>query len=238
MINPDHFRVSHIILSTRNVYESAFKLRSETGLGFYDGGFLDTTATKIFPLGEGAYVQMTGSVDPFAALDPERAPAVKRAMENLKNGDRFTNLMLEPDSFEDMVEVANTRGEKVTDNRPGGNVPVGGRLQVNGVRVHTASVTATKGPLPRGTPGLNYFFDKAGHPSGQPVEYYPGLVRPLGVAWVELGGTEPEISKAIGFSLAKVPIRFNGMKPGLYAFAVKSDKGEIVVKRNSSADAI
>ncbi len=237
MINPDHFRVSHIILQTRNIYEAAFRLRAETGLGFYDGGYLDTTATKIFPLGGGAYVQMTGSVDPFAALDPERAPAVKRAMENLKGGDRFTNLMLEPETMEDMEEVAKARGEKTTDNRPGGNVPVGGRLQVNGLRVHTASITATK-PLPRGTPGLNYFFDKVAHPSGQPVEPFPGLIRPLGVAWVELGGTEPEISKAIGFSLAHLPIRFNGMKPGLYGFAVKSEKGEIVVKRNSSADAV
>jgi hypothetical protein len=237
MIIANHFRISHIILQTRNVYEAAFRLRAETGLGFYDGGFLDTTATKIFPLGAGAYIQMTGSVDPFAALDPERAPAVKRAMENLKGGDRFSNLMLEPEGIEDMDEVAKARGEKVTDNRPGGNVPVGGRLQVNGLRVHTASITAMK-PLPKGTPGLNYFYDKAGHPSGQPVEPFPGLVRPLGVAWIEMGASEAEVSKAIGFSVEHLPFRYNGKAPGIYSFAVKSEKGEIVVKRNSNADAV
>jgi hypothetical protein len=237
MIIPEHFRISHIILSTRNVYEAAFRLRAETGLGFYDGGYLDTTATKVFPLGNGAYIQMTGSIDPFAALDPEKAPAVKRAMENLKDGDRFTNLMLEPESIEDMEEVAKARGEKVTDNRPGGNVPVGGRLQVNGSRVHTASVTATK-PLPRGTPGLNYFFDKAGHPSGQPVDTFPGLIRPLGVAWIEMGASEAEVSHAIGFSVKHLPLRYNGKKAGIYSFAVKAEKGDIVVKRNSNADAV
>jgi hypothetical protein len=237
MLNPRNIRISHIILQTRNVYEAAFRLRSETGLGFYDGGYLGTTATKVFPLGAGAYIQMTGSVDPFAALEATTAEAVKRAYQNLKDGDRFGNLFLETETMEDMEEIAKIRGEKTTDNRPGGNVPVGGRLQVNGQRVHTASITQTK-PLPRGTPGLNHFFDKMAHPSGQPVEPFPGLIRPLGVAWIEMGASEAEVSKAIGFSIAHLPFKYNAGKPGMYSFAVKTDKAEIVVKRNSSADAV
>ncbi len=237
MINPEHFHISHIIMRTRNIYEAAFRLRAETGLGFYDGGYLDTSATKVFPLGGISYIQMTGSIDPFAALEPATAEAVKREMQNLKDGDRFTNLMLEPDSMEDMEELAKIRGGKVTDNRPGGNVPVGGRMQVNGTRVHTASVVGGT-PLPKGTPGMNYFFDKQRHPSGQPVQPYPGLVRPLGVAWIEMGASEAEVSKALGFSVAHLPFHYNGKKPGIYALAVKTEKGEVVITRNSNADAV
>jgi hypothetical protein len=53
-----------------------------------------------------------------------------------------------------------------------------------------------------------------------------------------MGGSEAEVSKAIGFSVAHLPFKYNGGKPGMYTFAVKTDKGELVVKRNSSADAV
>ena len=56
--------LDHYQLSTRNIYESAQKLREETGLGVYDGGFFagQGMANRIFPLGGITYLELGGII--------------------------------------------------------------------------------------------------------------------------------------------------------------------------------
>jgi hypothetical protein len=85
---------------------------------------------------------------------------------------------------------------------------------------------------PKGLPNWYCFEDRINmHPSGQPVIPAPGLVKPMGLAWVEVGGTEAEMARWLGEPASKYPLRFNGKTLGLYALGIKSDKGEIVVRR-------
>ena len=72
------------------------------------------------------------------------------------------------------------------------------------------------------------------HPSGQRVIAAPDLIAPAGIAWIEFGGTEQEMTKWLGIPAADFPFRFNGGAPGIHAVAVKTDSREIVVRRIKS----
>src|SRR5437016_2746549 len=79
---------------------------------------------------------------------------------------------------------------------------------------------------------LVFFPEMDSHPSGQRVVAVPGLVAPNGVAWIEMGGTESEMSNWLGMPASNLPFRFNGRIPGIHAVAVKIDNGEVVIRRN------
>jgi hypothetical protein len=63
------------------------------------------------------------------------------------------------------------------------------------------------------------------------------LVRPLGISWVEVGGTEAAFLQVSGPAGKDVPIRFNGKGSGVYAVAVKTADGEVVVRRKATNEA-
>ena len=86
----------------------------------------------------------------------------------------------------------------------------------------------------KGLPNWYWFKDFPKHPSGQPVFTWPNIVRPQGVSWIEVGGTEKEMSDWLGVPASTFPFRYNGKLPGLYAVAVKSGKGEIIIRRPSA----
>jgi len=44
------------------------------------------------------------------------------------------------------------------------------------------------------------------------------------------------MSEWMGVPASNYPFRFNGKVPGLYAVGVKSDKGEIVIRRKSATE--
>ena len=68
------------------------------------------------------------------------------------------------------------------------------------------------------------------HPSGQPVFNWPGCVEPQGIAWLEVGGTEKEMYDHLGVPLEPSLLLVD--KPqGLYAIGVKTNKGEVVIRR-------
>ena len=85
---PQH--LDHYQLSTRNIYMSAQKLREETGLGFYDGGYFEASgvANKIFPLGDGTFIEVEGVVD---AGMIEKNPGTKRFHERTTEGECFSS---------------------------------------------------------------------------------------------------------------------------------------------------
>jgi Glyoxalase-like domain len=222
MVNLDHFS-----LATKDVYEAAYRLRAETKLGFYDGGWTETgIGSKIFPLGGSTYLMLEGIVNPFSLADKNN-PGAKRFYDGVASGEGFRGWSLRVDSMEELQQIAKERNFKsVVLNKNGG------RIRPNGDRVIAAGTPSLGDSWPMGLPNWNFFAELQFHPSGQPASRAPGLAKPQGISWIEVGGTEPEMTKWLAMPASKFPIRFNGKAAGLYAVAVNSDKGEIVIRRN------
>jgi len=72
------------------------------------------------------------------------------------------------------------------------------------------------------------------HPSGQPVINAPGLVAPMGVAWIEMGGAKAQMQEWLGQNPDDLNMRFNGKSPGLYAIGVSTDIKEVEIRRPSA----
>ena len=72
------------------------------------------------------------------------------------------------------------------------------------------------------------------HPSGQPVVNAPGLAEPMGVAWMEMGGTRARMQEWLGHNPDDLHMKFNGKAAGLYAIGVSTDAGEVEIRRPSA----
>src|SRR5882724_5991067 len=217
--------LDHYMIGVGNIYMAAHKLREETGLGFYDGGFFPNgagMANKIFPLGGGTYIELNGIVD-AGMLD---TPNGKAMAERTAKGEYFGLLAMRVDTKEEMEEIA---------KRHNSTVNTGGRTRPDGPPVKWLSTPS--GASQKGR--VNWYCHEERinmHPSGQPVVPGPGLVTPLGLAWLEVGGTEQEMTDWIGQPASNFPYRFNGKAHGLYALAVKTEKGEVVIRRRSALE--
>lgn len=209
-------RINHIAIAAQLSAESAANLRSETGLGFYDGGYVPGGGgSHIVPVGPGVYIQISTH---FSG-----APGTAKVP------DRFQGLNLRVDTREELEKIAAAKGMTTIDHSHSG------RIQANGE--HVAVVGMTGGKIPPGMPPI-YWFDMATHPSGHPVEPAYGLVRPVGIAWVEVGGTEAEMSAWIGSPASVMPLRYNGKAAGVYSLGIKLEGGkEITIQRASSSEA-
>lgn len=220
--------IDHISIAARNLYESAFRLRAETSLGFYDGGWTESgLANKIFPLGAGSYLQIEGIVD-VAAVDDPSNPGIRRFYESVARGEHFRGLGLRVDSMKELEEVAARRGSKVYANS------ATARIRPDGTRIVVAQTPSIGESWSKGMPNWFFFPEMNTHPSGQRVIAVPDLIAPAGIAWIEFGGTEQEMTKWLGIPAADFPFRFNGGAPGIHAVAVKTDSREIVVRRIKS----
>jgi hypothetical protein len=213
-------------MAARNLYEAAFRLRDETGLGFYDGGWTESgLGSKIFPLSAGVYLQVEGIVDIAAVEDPAR-PAIRRFFEAVARSEHFRGLGLRVDTMEELEEIARRRGSRVYMN------PDTGRIRPDGTRVVVGQTPSIGESWSRGMPNWFFFPEMNSHPSGQRVVAVPDLVVPNGFAWIEFGGTESGMSDWLGMPASNLPLRFNGGMPGIHAIGVKSDRGEIVLRRS------
>jgi len=216
--------INHVEISVHNLYEAAVRLRDETGFGFYDGGWSEAgTGSKITPLGEGAYLQIASLVDAFALKDA-RGAASQKFMERAAAGDRFGNLNLRVDSSAELERIGKIYGMTLNTNSKAG------RIRPDGDRVGAIGLTGGKG-LPAGMPSVYYFPDMSTHPSGHPVEPAYGLVKPLGIAWVEVGGDKADYGAWLGSDPSSLPLRFNRKAPGVYALGVRTAGGEVVIRR-------
>ncbi len=211
------FHLNSVGLSVDNIYQASMRLRGDTGLGFYDGGWNPpATANRIFPLGAGAYIQMTGPVGPDAAKTPA--------------GERFMGLALRADSEAELNAVAQRHGLSPVRNSPHG------RIRPDGEPVSVAVLGPGTSPF-RGQPSLYYFDEPWAHPSGQPVEPAADLRRPGGVLWAEIGGDAASLADWLGQPADHLPLRFNGQAPGLYAIGVAVDGDEVVIRRPAATGA-
>ena len=130
--------------------------------------------------------------------------------------------------MKELEEVAARRGSKVYTNS------ATARIRPDGTRIVVAQTPSIGESWSKGMPNWFFFPEMNTHPSGQRVIAVPDLIAPTGIAWIEFGGTEQEMTKWLGIPAADFPFRFNGGAPGIHAVAVKTDSREIVVRRIKS----
>jgi hypothetical protein len=225
-------RIDHISMSVRNVFEAAHQLREETGLGFYDGGWtIGGIASRIFPLGGNCYLLMEGIVD-ATALSKQSSGPLRLFHDQVSKGDCFRGFTMATDTMAELEQEAARLKLPVTQPNPNG-----GRMMLNGDKVLAAGLGGVGELWSKGLPNYNFFVDMTTHPSGHPVIVAPELVKPLGLAEVEVGGPEKELGDWLGMPPSSLKFKFDGKGPGVRSISVQTDRGPIRISRRSVNDA-
>jgi Glyoxalase-like domain len=225
--------LDHIHMGCANVYTTAFDLTKTTRIGHYDGGFVGnvTIGHKTVPLGgSGVYIEIESIVDPFATADVTRRPWWYKRAVAVKSP-IFSGVCLRVDTMDELSEIARRHAGTV---RP----KIVTRTPPEGPLVKFWDAPYAPGmadPWETGKPTWCCWEDRLYmHPSGQPVINAPGLVDPMGVAWMEMGGTKARMQQWLGQNPDDLHMKFNGRSPGLYAIGVSTDAGEVEVRRPSA----
>jgi hypothetical protein len=225
--------LDHIHMGCANVHTTAFDLTKATKLGHYDGGFSGnvTIGHKAVPLGgNGAYLEIESIVDPFATDDVTKRPWWYRRAVAVKSP-IFSGVSLRVDTMDELSEIAKRHAGAV---RPKATI----RTPPEGPPAKFWDGPYGSGmadPWESGKPTWCCWEDRLYmHPSGQPVINAPGLVDPMGVAWMEMGGNKAQMQQWLGQNPDDLHMKFNGKSAGLYAIGVTTDAGEVVIRRPSA----
>ncbi len=224
--------LDHIHMGCANVYTTAFDLMKATKIGHYDGGFAGniTIGHKTVPLGGSAYIEIESIVDPFATADATKRPWWYRRAVAVKSP-IFSGVCLRVNTMDELSEIAKRHGGTIRP-RPTIRTPP----EAPPAKFWDAPYAAGMAdPWESGKPTWCCWEDRLYmHPSGQPVVNAPGLVDPMGVAWMEMGGTKARMQEWLGHNPDDLHMKFNGKSPGLYAIGVSTDGGEVVIRRPSA----
>jgi hypothetical protein len=221
--------LDHICLGVRNIYEGAHRLREETGLDSYNGGFFPGSglANRIVPLPGDVYFEVESVVD---ATDASASPIAPWFLEATATEDSWMFWALRADTVAELHEIADRVGGTV---REGPQSPV--RIRPDGVVLRAAlAPSGSVGLWGRGLPNWYCHEDMARHPARTTVKHRR---RVSGVAWMEVGGDPAEMEAHVGPEVfARLPLRFCDGAGGLYAVGLSTDDGdEIVIRKRSAA---
>jgi hypothetical protein len=225
--------LDHIHMGCANVYATAFDLTKTTKIGHYDGGFAGniTIGHKTVPLGgSGVYIEIESIVDPFATADVTRRPWWYKRAVAVKSP-IFSGVCLRVNTMEELAEIAKRHGGTIRPQIAIRTPPEGPQVKF----WDAPYAPRMADPWETGKPtwccweGRLYM-----HPSGQPVINAPGLVDPMGVAWMEMGGTKGQMQAWLGQNPDDLHMKFNGKSPGLYAIGVSTDVGDVEIRRPSA----
>ena len=220
--------VDHVQIGCVNAYTTAFELMNVTKLGHYDGGFGDTVTVgyKFVPLGD-SYLEIASLVDAFATAEPAtRLWWHRRAVA--KQSSILSGVSLRVSTMAELNEIAKRHGGGVrkipTTRTPPDGPPVS--------FWEAPYASATTDPWQAGKPTWCCWENRLyRHPSGQPVVNAPGLIQPIGIAWLEMGGTKAQMQQWLGQNPDDLRMNFNGKAAGLHALSIKTDVGDIVIRR-------
>jgi hypothetical protein len=222
--------IDHIAITAVDLYEASDRLRRESRLGFYDGGWFPSggSANKIFPIGGPNYIEVGSTTNP-AKRKPGN-PMADYMNKALASGeDAFTGLCLGVDSMEELQDLAKRHKSIIPDPH------LGTRVRSSGMQFLAYQTPPAQECWPKGLPNWYYFTDMTLHPSGQPTEPFPGLHRPTGIKYLEMGGTEKEMTEWLGVPASTMPFKFNGKAKGIYSVAINTEDGEVVtITRNNA----
>ncbi|MBL1119617.1 VOC family protein [Streptomyces sp. 110] len=211
--------IDHISLGTQNLYEGTERLCRETGLGQYEGGWFPGLgiANRIVPLGPDQYIEVESVID---AYSPQRNPVDKWFYDQIADGDVYIGWCLRVDTREELEAVAARRGTEIFET--------GIRKRTDGTMTAPAHTPDTVYCWQRGLPNVFHVPDMATHAARQPCEQ---PTAPRGITWMEVGGKEEDMVHWVGDEARNLPLAYNGERPGLYAVAIGTPQGEIVIRR-------
>jgi hypothetical protein len=222
--------LDHVHMGCANLYTTAFDLMKTTKIGHYDGGFAGNifVGHKNVPLGGGVYIEIASIVDPFATADLTKRPWWYTRATAVKSP-IFSGLSLRVNTMEELGEIAKRHGGSVRPNTR--TPPDGPQLKF----WDAPNGSGTSDPGEAGKPTWCCWENRLyNHPSGQPVVNAPGLVQPMGVTWLEMGGTKAQMQEWLGLNPDDLHMKFNGKSAGLYALGVGTDAGEVEIRRPSA----
>jgi len=231
-------QLDHFGLFSHNFYKSAFDLSRETGLGHYDGGFFPNygTGTKIVPFGPDVFLEIEGLVDfnvtkHMLQSQASESPVSTAIRKMLRKPEVFFLWSLRAESLEEMNELARVAGWTV-DHETLNLSNTQQMMEGDKILLISTPTAAVFTPV-MGMPNVYFWPDRSQHGARYPVIPETSKKKPTGVAWIEVGGTERQFEDWFhGFTKAKDhPLQFNGKPPGLYAIAVSTDVGEVVIRR-------
>ncbi len=226
MLHMDHYD-----MIAQNFYEAAFKISQETGLGNFDGGWFPRmgVGTRMIPLGGDQFLEVAGFCDTEAF---KQAGGAFPFDKMLAHKQAFFLWSFRTDSLEELEELARVCGwgvDREILNEEGAQILMNGK---RGAAIVETPIGFEA--VQRGMPEVYYWPDMSQHDSRLPIEKGTGDGRkPQGVSWIEVGGTADQLESWFkGMLRAKdYPIHFNGETPGIYAIAVATSKGEVVIRR-------
>jgi hypothetical protein len=228
--------LDHIHMGCANVYTTAFELMKATKIGHYDGGFAGniTIGHKTVPLGgSGVYIEIESIVDPFATADATKRPWWYKRAVAVKSP-IFSGVCLRVNTMGELSEIAKRHGGTISPKISIRTPPEGPPVKF----WDAPYVSGKVDPWESGRPTWCCWEDRLYmHPSGQPMTNAPGLVQPMGVAWMEMGGTKVQMQEWLGQNPDDLHMKFNGKSLGLYAIAVSTDVGEVEIRRPSATGA-
>ncbi|MGE6744053.1 VOC family protein [Allorhizobium pseudoryzae] len=144
--------IDHVCLGVRNFFEGSQRLREETGLGCYEGGWFPKLglANKIFPTGSDTYIEVESVVDVFQY---ENGNACARFFKGkCEQGDVFIGWCARVDTRDELEQIAKRLGTDVIEStlrtRPDGTwalrseLPRPSRVGVPGYRISSSSATS------------------------------------------------------------------------------------------------
>lgn len=213
--------IDHVCIASQNLYEAAARLRRETGLASYDGGwFAAGMAVRIVPLGNHQYLEVESVIDARRAAGQ---PIAEHFLKNTASGaDCMIGWCLRVDTLEELQAIAARIGTTLPE------IPVGARLLPDGTTIQVFGTPNSIDVWPTGRPNFLYWPQTTLHPGHGRAEHW---VQPTRIAWMELGGEEGELRAWIGDGVDDLPLRFVGGTPGIKAVAVATVNGEIVIRR-------
>jgi hypothetical protein len=221
--------LDHFSISSPNMFYGAHRLRLDSALSYYDGGHFQSGdhGNRIFPLGNNTYLELNGIVNAESVRDPKNRPWWYDKVQAV--GECFTGFGLRVDTREELDAIARKKRYSIAQPTT--------RVWPNGYELRAFAAPSQQMAWTHGRPNWYWFEDFPMHPSGQPPTTAPKITRPDGVAWIEVGGTEKEMSDWLDMPAGSLPFKFNGRPPGLYAIGVKTMKGtEIVIRRPSATE--
>jgi hypothetical protein len=214
--------IDHICLGAQNVYGGAHRLHQETGLGHYEGGWFPKLglANRIFPTGGDTYIEVESCIDVFAY---EQGIEIARYFhDQCVKGDVFIGWCARVDTRAELEALAKRLGTDIVEN--------GLRQRPDGATGIAARTPETLGCWQAGIPNFFLVEDRSKHPSTQATQF--ATKTPMAAPWLEVGGTEEEMSDYLGIKASSIGLRFNGKPHGLYAMGVQTDQGEVIIRRD------
>jgi len=219
------YDLDHIILGVRHLYESAERLRRETGLRSHEGGWLPVmpTAHRVIPLPGDVYIGIESVIDHYAELPPGVDAFRRWFEETTRQGDHWMTWNLRARSYADLEAVARRLGGEVIES-PGARRPDGSATTTIMAPGDAALTWA------RGLPNWYYHEDMDQHPARRTPMTHERPVR--GIAWLEIGGDPAEVEEHIGTeTFAALPLRFVDKEAGLYGVGILTEDGEEIAIR-------